>query len=61
MKTEEDLMEFFFRHGGLTYLMGGNIFWPAKDEFVGRISYGVSRRAIVQNMLLMAKAIGELK
>ncbi len=61
MKTERDLLGFFFRHGGLTYLMGGNIFWPSSDEFVGRISFGVSRKAIVRNMTLIIKAMGELK
>jgi hypothetical protein len=61
MKTERDLLDFFYKHGGLTYLMGGNIFWPSTEEFVGRISFGVSRKAIVQNMMLVNKAIKELK
>lgn len=59
--TEQDLLEFFFLHGGITYLMGGNIFWPVEGEMVGRISFGISRKAIVQNMTLMAKAVRELK
>lgn len=61
MKTERDLLDFFYKHGGLTYLMGGNIFWPSTEEFVGRISFGVSRKAIVRNMMLVNKAIKELK
>ena len=61
MKNERDLLDFFYKHGGLTYLMGGNIFWPSSDEFVARISFGVSRKAIVRNMRLIIKAMGELK
>ncbi len=61
IENENDMLEFFFTHGGVTYLMGGNIFWPNKDEFVGRISFGISRKAIVQNMVKMGLAVRELK
>lgn len=61
IKSERDLLEYFFKSGGLTYLMGGNICWPKSEEMVGRISFGISRKAIVQNMLLMNKAIRKLK
>jgi hypothetical protein len=61
IKNEQDLLEYFFQNGGVTYLMGGNICWPVKGEMVGRISFGVSRKAIVQNMGLMNKAIRGLK
>lgn len=61
IKTERDLLEHFFVNGGVTYLMGGNICWPVPGEMVGRISFGVSRKAIVRNMLMMNKAIRRLK
>lgn len=61
IKTEQDLLEHFFVNGGVTYLMGGNICWPNPGEMVGRISFGVSRRAIVKNMLMMNKAIRRLR
>lgn len=61
IKTERDLLEHFFVNGGVTYLMGGNICWPNLGEMVGRISFGVSRKAIVKNMLMMNKAIRRLK
>lgn len=61
IKTEQDLLEHFFVNGGVTYLMGGNICWPYPEEMVGRISFGVSRKAIVENMLMMNKAIRRLK
>ena len=61
IKNERDLLEFFFNNGGLTYLMGGNICWPKASEMVGRISFGISRKAIVNNMLIMNKAIRKLK
>lgn len=61
IKNERNLLEYFFKNGGLTYLMGGNICWPKSDEFVGRISFGISRKAIVNDMLLMNKAIRKLK
>lgn len=61
IKTERDLLEHFFVNGGVTYLMGGNICWPYPEEMVGRISFGVSRKAIVKNMLMMNKAIRRLK
>ena len=61
IKNERNLLEYFFKSGGLTYLMGGNICWPNADEIVGRISFGISRKAIVKNMLIMNKAIRELK
>lgn len=61
IKNERELLDYFFRNGGLSYLMGGNICWPKPDEMVARISFGVSRKAIVRNMLLMNKAIRRLK
>ncbi len=61
IETERDLLEHFFVNGGVTYLMGGNICWPYPEEMVGRISFGVSRKAIVKNMLMMNKAIRRLK
>lgn len=61
IQTEQDLLEYFFVNGGVTYLMGGNICWPIPNEMVGRISFGVSRKAIVKNMLLMNRAIRKLK
>lgn len=61
IKTERDLLEHFFVNGGVTYLMGGNICWPYPGEMVGRISFGVSRKAIVENMLMMNKAVRRLK
>ena len=59
--NECDLLSYFFSKGGLRYLMGGNIFWPNPDEFVGRISYGIERKNIVSNMQIMHQAIKELK
>ena len=59
--SEQSLLEYFFKNGGITYLMGGNICWPVDGEFVGRISFGISRKSIVRNMLLMNKAIRRLK
>ncbi len=61
IKNEHDLLEYFYQNGGVTYLMGGNICWPKKGEIVGRISFGISRKAIVKNMLLVNKAIRSLK
>lgn len=61
IKTERDLLDHFFKNGGVLYLMGGNICWPISDEMVGRISFGISRRAIIQDMLLMNRAIGKLQ
>ena len=61
IRTEQDLLEYFFVNGGVEYLMGGNICWPIESEMVGRISFGISRKAIVKNMLLMNKAIRRLK
>jgi aspartate aminotransferase len=61
IKTEQDLLEYFFVNGGVMYLMGGNICWPVAHEMVGRVSFGVSRKAIVNNMRLIGKAIRRLK
>ena len=61
IQTEQDLLEYFFVNGGVTYLMGGNICWPIAGEMVGRISFGVSRKAIVKNMILINQAVRRLK
>lgn len=58
--NENDLLDFVFAHGGLKYLMGGNIFWPNPDELVGRISFGISRENIVKNMIILNKVVREL-
>lgn len=59
--NENELLNYFYSRGGLRYLMGGNIFWPNKDEFVGRISFGIERKNIVSNMAIINEAIRELK
>lgn len=61
IKNERDLLDYFFKNGGVSYLMGGNICWPEMNEMVGRISFGISRKAIVRNMLLMNNAIRKLR
>lgn len=61
LKTEEDLLGYFYSRGGVKYLMGGNIFWPIKDEFVGRISFALDKKAIVRNMLILNRATRELE
>lgn len=61
LKTEDDVLSYFYSCGGVKYLMGGNFFWPNTDEFVGRVSFGLSKKAIVQDMAIINKAIRDLK
>lgn len=61
IKTDIDMLKYFYSKAKIKYLMGSNMFWPNKDEIVGRISFGLDKKAIVHNMLLMNKAIRELK
>ncbi len=59
--TEEELLNYLYKGSGLSYLMGGNICWPIPGEFVGRISFGISRKAIVHNMKAFNELIRRLK
>ncbi len=59
--TEEELLEYFYKGSGISYLMGGNFCWPIPGEFVGRVSFGISRKAMVRNMKAMNEMIRRLK
>lgn len=59
--TEEELLDYFYKGSGLSYLMGGNFCWPVEGEFVGRISFGISRKALIKNMKALNEMIRRLK
>lgn len=61
ISTEQELLDYFYKGSGLSYLMGGNFCWPVEGEFVGRISFGISRKAMVRNMKALNEMIRRLK
>ena len=49
IQSEYDLLKAMFNYGKVRYLMGENFIWPYKDEFVARVNFAVSKKALIHN------------
>lgn len=61
IKTEFDLLKYFFICGKIKYIMGMSISWPYEDEFVGRINFALEKGALINNMRIINLAVRKLR
>lgn len=48
INTEKDLLKFFYETSRTRFLVGKSISWPYKDELVGRITYALDDKEIIE-------------
>jgi hypothetical protein len=41
--------------------MGESINWPYPDELIGRISFALTKKALINNMKIITTSVRELK
>ena len=60
IRTDEDLLLYFYRNINLRYLIGKSFAWPNKHELVGRFTFAKSPREIINCIAKMSEAIDKL-
>lgn len=61
IRTEEDLLKFFYVTSRTRFLVGQSISWPYADELVGRISFSIEDEKLIKAIFNMHNAILLLK
>lgn len=57
IRTEKDLLEFFYATSRTRFLVGQSISWPYEDELVGRVSFAIEEEKLIKAMLNIHNAI----
>lgn len=60
IKTEKDLLEFFYKTNRLRFLIGQSISWPYPKELVGRITFALEDEEIIEAISLMNDSLQKL-
>lgn len=60
IKTEKDLLEFFYKTNRLRFLIGQSISWPYPKELVGRITFALEDEEIIETISLMNDSLQKL-
>ncbi len=60
IKTEKDLLEFFYKTNRLRFLIGQSISWPYKKELVGRITFAWEDQDLINAIALINNSLQQL-
>ena len=60
ISSERDLLKFFYKTNRIRFLVGQSISWPYEDELIGRISYAVEDKLLIESLFKMGKSINLL-
>lgn len=60
IKTEKDLLEFFYKTNRLRFLIGQSISWPYPKELVGRITFALEDKEIIEAVSLINDSLQKL-
>ena len=60
IKTEKDLLEFFYKTNRLRFLIGQSISWPYPKELVGRITFALEDEEIIEAISLINDSLQKL-
>ncbi len=60
IKTEKDLLEFFYKSNRLRFLIGQSISWPYPKELVGRITFALEEDELVKSLELIYDSLEKL-
>lgn len=61
IENDFDMLEYFYIKGKIQYIMGESINWPYPDELIGRISFALTKKALINNMKIITTSVRELK
>ena len=61
ISSERDLLRFFYKTCRIRFLVGQSISWPYQDELVGRITYSIPNKDIINSIYNIGKAIEKLE
>ncbi|MFR2533852.1 MAG: aminotransferase class I/II-fold pyridoxal phosphate-dependent enzyme [Clostridia bacterium] len=53
IRTDEDLLKFFYGTSRIRFLVGQSISWPYEDELVGRVSFAVEDEKLIKSIFQM--------
>lgn len=60
IKTEKDLLEFFYKTNRLRFLIGQSISWPYHKELVGRITFALDDKELVEALKLINDSLQQI-
>ncbi|MGN1371952.1 MAG: aminotransferase class I/II-fold pyridoxal phosphate-dependent enzyme [Candidatus Coprovivens sp.] len=60
IKTEKDLLEFFYKTNRLRFLIGQSFSWPYPKELVGRITYALEDKELIEALALINNSLQQL-
>ena len=61
INTEYDLLKAMYNIGKVRYLIGENFMWSNEEEFVARINFSISKKALIHNFYQIKKLTEVLK
>ncbi len=61
INSDRDLLAYLYKKGKIRFIMGSNMCWPLKDEIIARVTFSLDKKALINNMAIINKSIGELK
>lgn len=59
--NDMDFIKFLYSLTKIKIIMGSNMSWPYEEEIIGRVNYGLDKKALINNFYLMKKALSKLK
>ena len=60
IKTERDLLEFFYYTNRLRFLIGQSISWPYTKELVGRVTFALEVDRLINSFILMNDSLQKI-
>lgn len=60
IKTEKDLLEFFYRTNRIRFLIGKSISWPYPNELVGRVTFAHEDKDLINALVLMNESLQQI-
>ncbi len=60
INNERDLLKFFYKTSRIRFLVGQSISWPYEDELVGRVTYALENKKIINALKNMNLALSKL-
>lgn len=60
IRTERDMLKFFYKTCRIRFLVGQSISWPNEDELVGRVTFALEDDLMINSFKLMGEALEKL-
>lgn len=61
INSDKDLLAYLYKKGKIRFIMGSNMCWPIKDEIIARVTFSLDKKALIYNLAIINKSLGELK